>query len=227
VSRETLQRRYPPGAPDRSVHYSSIHLPAECIVAQPRVFSQPATRLIIVATLATPYKGVDTLLKSLPIVNRSDLHLTIVGDGRIRPQLEQMARDLAISSQVTFTGKLPAGQPVFDALDQAELFVLPSRGEGLPRAMIEAMARALPCIGTPVAGVPELLEPEHMFPQDDPPALADAIIGMIDRPERLTAASARNLEVASEYEASVLTERRNRLYGYVRDACEGARAGRR
>ena len=66
----------------------------------------------------------------------------------------------ALRDRVRFRGQLTTPVDVRAELDRADLFVLPSRQEGLPRAMIEAMARALPCIGSSVGGIPELLQPK-------------------------------------------------------------------
>src|SRR5439155_26719861 len=96
-----------------------------------------------------------------------DVTLDIVGDGRFRPELDRLAAELGIREQVCFRGQLPAGEPVRARLDAADLFVLPSRSEGLPRAMVEAMARALPCIGSNVGGILELLAPEDLAPAGD------------------------------------------------------------
>ena len=63
------------------------------------------------------------------------------------------------------------GHGVTEQLDAADVFVLPSRQEGLPRAMIEAMARSLPCVGSDVGGISELI-PDWVVPPNDPQALA-------------------------------------------------------
>ena len=89
-----------------------------------------------------------------------DLTLRVVGDGKRRPDLEALAAQLNCRERIVFAGQLPS-TAIIGELDRADLFVLPSRQEGLPRAMIEAMARALPCIGSDVAGFPELLPLER------------------------------------------------------------------
>jgi glycosyltransferase involved in cell wall biosynthesis len=79
-----------------------------------------------------------------------DVRAAIVGDGVFRPRMEARSRALGLQNQVRFTGQLSTVAEVRQQLDEADLFVLPSKTEGLPRAMLEAMARALPCIGTAV-----------------------------------------------------------------------------
>jgi len=97
------------------------------------------------------------------------------------------------------------------------MFVLPSRVEGLPRAMIEAMARALPCIGSSVGGIPELLAPEDIVPPGDIKALADKIREVLSTPGRLEKMSARNLEHARQYSEDALRINRNRLYRHLKE----------
>ncbi len=222
VTRAALQRRYPPAPGAFTTHYSSIELPAKAIAGQPRTEFGSARRLIYVGTLAVLYKAPDVLIRALAKTGRKDLHLTVIGDGRERPQLEVLAGACGAAGQVTFTGQLPAGQAARQALDQADLYVVPSRQEGLPRAMIEAMARGLPCIGSTAGGIPELLEPEDLVPPGDAGALARKIVELIDDPERLRRASARNLERAGEFLAETLTARRREFYETLkRVSCPG------
>src|SRR6185369_6068290 len=102
-------------------------------------------------------------------------------------------------------------------LDAADLFVLPSRSEGLPRAMIEAMARALPCIGSTAGGIPELLPPEDLVPASNVAALASKIQEVLSSPARLSAMSSRNLAAALEYRDEVLDARRRAFFEHIRD----------
>ena len=131
-----------------------------------------------------------------------------------------MARSLGISSNVQFLGELPSGKPIRDRLDQATLFVMPSRTEGLPRALIEAMARGLPCIATRVGGIPELLPDEDMVASEDYAGLADKIREVISNPERLSQMSRHNLQRAQEYRPEVLEGRRTNFYQFLRYATQ-------
>lgn len=223
VTKDTLQRRYPAGRGAYVTHYSSVELPPEAFAAAPRVFETcQRHRLVSVGTLDHLYKGQDVLLDAVAECVRSgvDLTLAFVGDGRHRPLLEERAAALGIGERVTFLGQLPAGRPVRDVLDVADLFVLPSRGEGLPRASIEAMARGLPAIGSDVGGYPEILPPEDLVPSGDGHALAVKIREVLAAPARMTAASARNLGRARYYEEAALRRRRNEFYEYLRQRTE-------
>ncbi|MER3422060.1 MAG: glycosyl transferase family 1, partial [Nitrospiraceae bacterium] len=142
--------------------------------------------------------------------------LVLIGDGQYRMKLERLSVDLRVSERVCFLGQLPAGQAIRGQLDQAHLFVLPSRTEGLPRAMIEAMARGLPCIGSAVGGIPELLQKEELVPAGDAMALAEKIKEVVGDPQRLAAMARRNLAVSRQYHEALLRKPRMRFYEYIR-----------
>lgn len=94
--------------------------------------------------------------------------------------------------------------------------MLPSLTEGLPRVMIEAMARGLPYIGSSVGGIPELLPAEDLFPSRDPKALADKISEVVTDRKRMVEMAERNLEKARNYSDAALSARRKEFYKYVR-----------
>jgi glycosyltransferase involved in cell wall biosynthesis len=228
VTKHYLQRLYPPGIHTHTTHYSSINLSPALFAAKPRRYSEPATRLIFVGTLERLYKGQDLLTEAIALLKKRGhkVHLTFVGDGRCRSDLERMAANLDLASSITFLGKVPAGEGVAAVLDAAELFILPSKSEGLPRAMIEAMARGLPCIGTSIAGIPELLPPEDMVPPGDLRALVQKIEEVITDPGRMTAMAERNLLAAQEYRQEFIESRRRDFYRYIYTNCAPRAAAR-
>jgi glycosyltransferase involved in cell wall biosynthesis len=79
------------------------------------------------------------------------------------------------------------------------------------------MARAVPCIGSAVGGIPELLDASELVPSGDPAALAAKIQEVLSDPSRMEKMSRRNLAGAQEFVDSALTERRRRFYQHVRD----------
>lgn len=216
VTRALLQERYPPSPHALTEAFPNVELPPEAILDEPRMSFDRPNQLICVGTMAVMYKGQDMLLQALARIPRRDLHLTLVGDGRMRESIEALAAKLGVADRVSFAGMLPAGNAVRRALDEADLFVMPSRTEGLPRAMIEAMARALPAIGSRVGGIPELLPDEDLFPVDDVGALADKIVEILGDPVRYLAASKRNLESSRQYASTILFKRRTAYYQAVR-----------
>ena len=224
VTAHALQRRYPP-RPDRlSTSYSDVELSGSAFVEQPRRFEARQGRwtLIQVGTLAQLYKAPDVLLDAVAacVHDGLDLGLVFLGDGKYRRELEARAAALGLAGRVSFCGLLPTREEVTEALDQADLFVLPSYQEGLPRAMIEAMARALPCIGSTAGGIPELLPPENVVAPGDVGALALRSCEVVCDPARMTSMSQRNLAVARQYNADALRQRRIAYYRVIRDATQ-------
>lgn len=224
VTREALQRRYPPGPQAYAIGCSDVNVPPSAMVPAPRVFgaAPEVPRLVSVGNLAQLYKSPDVIIAALGQLRQEGLRLemTFVGDGQYRAQLEQQAQQLGVGDSVHFAGQLPAGSAVIEQLDRADLFVLPSRQEGLPRAMVEAMARALPCVGSTVGGFPELLPAEDLVPPGDANALAAKLREVLTDPVRLAAMSARNLETARGYEREALQARRLTMYRHICEVTE-------
>lgn len=218
VTRHALQRRYP--CPAYSAGVSDVELPTTAFVAAPppRLARDGRRTVITVGTMAQLYKAQDVLIDAAAacVDTGVDLRLVLVGDGRHRPELEARAAALRLRERVEFVGALPAGAQVRNVLDDADLFVLPSHQEGLPRAMVEAMARGVPCIGSTVGGIPELLPEEDLVPPGDAAVLASRIRDVLADPARLVRMSARNLEVARRFREELLHERRIEFYEHLR-----------
>lgn len=221
VTASTLQTRYPAAADAVTTSYSSIDLRPEGYASHPRQIEHAPSpvRVLLVGSLEQMYKGPDVLLRALSqLLNLGhEATLRIVGDGRYRAELERLASDLGIARKVAFLGQIPSGNSIRDQLDCTDLFVLPSRTEGVPRALIEAMARGVPCIGTTVGGVPELLVADDMVPPGDVYALAAKMKEVIIDPERMTAMSVRNFGRSQEYHSDVLGQRRREFYQTLKD----------
>lgn len=104
--------------------------------------------------LMYPAKGQDLALAALAESGCEDLQLLIAGPGSWKPELEQMARDLGVSQRVAFLGPRRDVPALLAAVD---LLLLPSRWEGMPYIVLEAMASALPVVATPVDGARDLV----------------------------------------------------------------------
>lgn len=219
VTREALQRRYP--CPSESMGCSDVEIPADALVPGPRpkIAAPRRIRLITVGGLAQLYKAPHILIDAVAacIQGGLDLELVLVGDGKHRAELEAQAARLGVGERIQFRGQLTAGAAVRAELDRADLFVLPSFQEGLPRAMVEAMARGLPCVGSTVGGIPELLPAESLVPPGDAAALAAKIREVVGDPARLSQMSRQNLDTARLYRAEILREKRVGFYQYVRE----------
>ncbi len=125
-----------------------------------------------------PEKGHEDLLQAfarLTNENASPPQLWILGDGSLRDRLVSVTKELGIQNQVHFWG---AQKNVAPFLDKIDIFILPSRWEGLSMALLEAMSRGIPVIATEVGGNPEIIQHEvHglLIPAGDPGAITEAI----------------------------------------------------
>jgi glycosyltransferase involved in cell wall biosynthesis len=138
--------------------------------------------MLFVARLAE-VKGVPVLLEALATVLEShpDAHLTIIGDGPERDQIEEVARQRGLDEAVVFTGYLSQAE-VSDRLAKTDVFVLPSYAEGVPVTLMEAMGSGLPVVATQVGGVSELVEEGvngFIVRPGDPDALAERLIELL------------------------------------------------
>lgn len=155
----------------------------------PPVQLLPAMPRVIYVGVLQRYKGVDVLLRAWRDVAREipAAHLTIVGDGPRRAELQRIVLDLDIDANVSFREALPRSE-LRDAIDASALLVLPSRSEGLGRVVPEAMARGRAVVGSNVGGIPEAIEDGVtglLVPAENPKALASALSGLLGDRARL------------------------------------------
>ena len=111
---------------------------------------------------------------------RADIHLTLVGDGELRPEIEGLIAAQSLRGHVTLTGWLDEAG-VRAQLAASHALVLPSFAEGLPMVVMEAMAQGRPALATAIAGVPELVTPGEtgwLVPAGDETALARAMVAV-------------------------------------------------
>ena len=127
------------------------------------------------------YKNVDGLADAwrLAAPRVPDAQLRLVGNGTLRPVVEQLLRD--VPGQTSWDERLTQPE-VSRALDEATALVLPSRSEGMGRVIVEAFCRARPVVGTRVGGIPDLVEDDGnglLVEPGDTQALADAIVRVL------------------------------------------------
>ncbi len=220
VSKEYLQGNYPAGSDTVTDSVSSIRLPLSWL-QPPLQFDVPQRplQLVLVASLV-PVKWHEVLIRGLHMATGlgADLHLRLAGDGPLRPYLETLVAELGIEDRVQFLGHVSDRDKLLEILDSSHLFVMTSASEGMPRAMIEAMARGLPAIGSDVGGISELLEPDQKFPAGDDRRLGQMLHEAQRRPELLTEYARRSAATAREYVSDTLSQRRRRLLRVLRSA---------
>jgi glycosyltransferase involved in cell wall biosynthesis len=128
----------------------------------------------------SPEKAPEVLIRAWPYALREHggLHLLFVGDGNLRSRLEKQAKGVGDGCHVSFTGWV---QNVSDYLMSADFFLLPSQQEGMPLAMLEAMAVGLPVVATRIKGIADIVEVGKtglLFEPGDIHALAKHIVSL-------------------------------------------------
>lgn len=154
-----------------TVVHNGVHLPKE---TNKRATAAVGSRATVV-TLARldKQKGLDVLVEAVAGIN--DLRLVIAGEGPERQALEQLAARLGVNNRVELRGFV---EDTYELLNEADLFVLPSRSEGLPLSIVEAMLVGLPVVATAIGGTDELVLDGRtglLVPVDDAVALGEAI----------------------------------------------------
>jgi len=144
--------------------------------------------------------GVDTLLHAVQLLHDGGTHVTldIAGDGPDRRSLERTAEEIRVTPFVRFHGMVPRDQ-VPKLYQCADLVVLPSRGEMMPRVMLEAWAHGAPFLGTPVGAIPDYLVDNvngFLVREVSPFALAQRLAEILSQPGRLADISRAGRESA-------------------------------
>ncbi|WP_437591541.1 glycosyltransferase family 4 protein [Sorangium sp. So ce1000] len=157
--------------------------------AEPRRrFGVPAgAKVVLYAGYHVPEKGVDVLVEAMARLDqagRRDIHLMMVGGGALLEPLRARVSELGLGDRVRLFGwALPVEIP--DYMAACDVFCLPSRREGCPNVVLEALASGRPVVATRVGGVPELVREGQggnglLVPAGDPGALAAALTRALD-----------------------------------------------
>ncbi|HEX6289298.1 MAG TPA: glycosyltransferase [Herpetosiphonaceae bacterium] len=188
-----------------------------------------AARLLIVVGTLKAQKGHRYLLDAATeaVAQQPDLHILVVGDGELRAALEQQTRDSGLEGHVHFLGNR---DDVPELLAASDYFVLPSLWEGLPMALIEAMASGLPVIATDVSGTREVMQPDEtglLVPPGDVRQLRAAIGHLLADPDRARAmGEAAQRRVIAAFSAQQQAQQHLALYLHVRDQARQRRSRR-
>jgi colanic acid/amylovoran biosynthesis glycosyltransferase len=168
-------------------HLEVVRLGVDCSALQPSEISLAASssanqfhplRLVCTGRMVAA-KGHRILLEALASLaaENVDFSCTLIGDGPERRSLEALSDRLGIATHVRFLGAM-AHQPTLAEVAQSDVFVLASFAEGLPVALMEAMALGVPCVSTTVAAIPELIDSSEnglLVPPANPQVLGDAL----------------------------------------------------
>lgn len=156
---ELMVGTYPPGSPERSHRKRNVELRRLNWASSPRSEFRKEPILMTAGTQEQPYKGHDLLITAASELKRLGypVHVRIAGDGRLQPELRRLAESLEPRPSVEFLGHVAGVEQLQLEMKSADIFVLPSRTEGFPRVLVEAMALGLPCVATDVGAISTIL----------------------------------------------------------------------
>lgn len=154
-------------------------------------------------------KGQQFVIKAIGLLrDQYDFSYELVGGGD-ESYLMNIAKKYNVADKIVFKRQF-THEEVLNWLDSIDIYIQPSMQEGLPRALIEAMSRACPAIGSTTGGIPELLDKNAIFDRGKVASLKAVLEQYIQND--LTKFAIRNFNKAKTYKLSLINERRNKLY---------------
>ncbi len=219
VTDEFLQRRYPtkgkwiPASNVELMPMDRCYLDRRIEKIQKKDCFEPLV-LGTAAAIDVLYKGQAYVLEAMSILKKEGFKFKyqVIGGGK-PDYLLGMAKKYGVSDDFEIVGTLPH-EKVFEWIDQLDIYIQPSNQEGLPRALIEAMSRACPAIGSTTAGIPELLDDNAIFTRKKVNELVDVLRFMSDRKMQLAQAE-KNYNTALKYQRDEIYTRRNKFFDMV------------
>lgn len=166
-------------------------------------------------------KGFDVLLQAFAVFKQThpEHHLHIYGEGDLRPVIEAQIEQLNLDKSITLHGSVP--NVMFKVADMG-MFILPSRSEGMPNALMESMACGLPCIAADCDfGPRELLENGQnglLVPVEDPAALAEAMNQIADNEELAANMSENARDIRNTHDGTIIARK---YYDFIMSVIEG------
>ena len=166
-----------------------------------------------VGLLTTAIKGQDTVIKAISELKKqgySNYEYWLVGGG-CKDRLFNLASSLGVEDQIRFLGE-KSHDDVLKWFEGIDIYIHPSRSEGLPRTILEAMTKATPCICSNVGGIPELLDDNYLFEYNgnEISSLTSLIIKMT--PDEMKIQAQKNFYKSKEYEPEVLEKIRSNFF---------------
>ncbi|MDD3195063.1 MAG: glycosyltransferase [Paludibacter sp.] len=225
VTEKYMQKRYFPLKQNSfTAHYSSIALPLSSY-SSPKNFPQKQTLQVLHVANHIIYggtKGHKELIEAASIVIAKGFKINVVFVGKNNnngiEKLNTLAKEFGIAEIVTFLGYQKTSQDLLNIINQSDIFVLPTKSEGLPRSIIEAMSQGLPCVSTNISGNSELIENDFLIPNyNDIELLAHKIIILLSNPEVYESSSKRNFERSKNYEMTILQNKRDEFYTRLKE----------
>ena len=156
------------------------------------------------------YKGQKELIDALVLASKDipDFTVEMIGPGNYN-WLEKYSNQVGLDSKIFFLGRLPGTKGVLKWLDSIDIYIHPSKQEGLPRTVIEAMSIGCPVLASSVAGIPELLNKEFLHKPGNSKELSKHIVKYFNNLASLKSMAETNFIKAQDYTSEKLSQRRN------------------
>ncbi|MEM9413934.1 MAG: glycosyltransferase [Planctomycetota bacterium] len=217
VTSEYLQKRYPTQSKTAVASNVELLRPPEGLL-EARLERQKTPpkplRLGQIGSLANHIKGWETGVEATAELKAAGVEVVYEILGAGDPEIARSyAAKFGVENEVRPIGTIAGGGPVLEWLDTLDLYIHPSRQEGLPRSVIEAMSRALPCVCTPAGGTPELIDSNCLFEKNNPKQLAQRVQTMLGDPALLHEQSRTNFERAANFYIDHLEAHRDKVWG--------------
>jgi len=211
VTSQFLQSRYPFSGHATNISNVTIPEPNELTLKNRLThITQPKDKITfgIIGNYNNKLKGLHICLQSLNQIknNLPNFELRILGHGD-----PQKINTYGLNNHIKFDPPVSGGQPVYDWLDQIDIYLQPSFHEGLPRALIEAMSRGTPARASNAGGTPELLSKSCIHKRGNTKQLAQHILKALDK-DWQTEQATQNFETAKQYADPLLTQKRDTFY---------------
>lgn len=227
VTNAFLQKRYPTKGRTACISNVALQAYSDHVLQErlQRIERDTQKQKIVIGTAAAvdvPFKGQRYVIRALAALKKqgkTNYEYQLAGGGD-NTKLKSLAEKLGVSDQVVFKGSIVHDE-MFAWFDSLDMYIQPSLQEGLPRALIEAMSRGLPCYGTRTGGIPELLDPSCVCKRNV--AISKKFVNFLNghTQEKALAMAKMNYEESKKYAADVLRDRRYRFFKDFADEITG------
>lgn len=219
VTKNYLQKRYQPDFRKvNTTNISNVDLTVEqnFDIEKKKLhypFNNEVVKISTIGDFTSKYKDIDTAISFINGMRKLgyNVHLYILGKGD-KTQFSKMIKKYNVEPYIHFTSEIKGGNDVLKWLDNFDLYIHPSLTEGLPRALIEAMSRGLPAIGTKVGGIPELLDKKMLVGTRSPAEMIFIADNLLNDINFYNEQVEYNYKKSKYYYKEVLTEKRDKFW---------------
>lgn len=213
VSRFFLQKKYPTNGATFASPDVSFELPTEDVLKQRLCLIKTITYrtpvIGLIGFLDVNYRGHGKLIRAVSLLKEQGIRINVrfLGAGSPKRWLD-IANNLNVEDQVEFSGTLGSGKPVMEWIDGIDILAMPTKQETLGRAIVEAMSRGCPVLGSIETAIWEQIGSDCLFKADDDVRLAEMIRFMISHPDYMALCARENFWRSYKYDSQKCDKRR-------------------